>query len=385
MVTSAPERLSMRRERAALVGDREPPPRRSPRRDPEPLPEPSGASRRSGGRSPPPRRARSGRRPRADSGGCPSPVSSPASEVVKQPPCAAASSSSGLVLPSGLPIRDARVKGSSENAPDEPAVSMPRPRARFPSQSISAVRSILGIRRSPNSRGTQQACRQGSTPRPASRRAGRRRAGAARPGPSFSRLWTSRRGRWTQAPGLERRLLAADVQTSRALEDVDHLVVAMEVVGRASGRDVADELRHRRAARVGADPERELTARGRRPLRHRLEVDDGVGRRRRTGSGSRNERPRAARARRRRRSPTRAPPADMDSGAGADIAPPTVDRHRTRAGKDVEHLVRPGGGSSAERPRRGTRECAAQTSRSRWSHRRGGCTDAARHVQPGRA
>src|SRR5207244_13144058 len=47
-------------------------------------------------------------------GGVPAAVSSPATDIVRQPPWAAASSSSGLVLPPGSPMRDGREKGSRE-------------------------------------------------------------------------------------------------------------------------------------------------------------------------------------------------------------------------------------------------------------------------------
>ena len=63
---------------------------------------------------------------------------------MKQPACAAASSSSGVVFPSGLAMRDARVNGSPVNAPVS-AVIVPLPRATFPSHTTSAERSILGM------------------------------------------------------------------------------------------------------------------------------------------------------------------------------------------------------------------------------------------------
>src|SRR5918992_456880 len=77
------------------------------------------------------------------SGGVPAPVSSPASDMAKQPPTAAASNSSGLVLPSGEPTRVASVYGSSSSAPLRPEIA-PAPRARFPSQRTSAVRVTRG-------------------------------------------------------------------------------------------------------------------------------------------------------------------------------------------------------------------------------------------------
>src|SRR5213080_3285051 len=76
-------------------------------------------------------------------GGVPACVSSVASDIVRQPPWAAARSSSGLVFPSGAPIRLGSENGSEENAPDWPVIE-PLPRATFPSQTMSAVRSILG-------------------------------------------------------------------------------------------------------------------------------------------------------------------------------------------------------------------------------------------------
>ena len=78
-------------------------------------------------------------------GGVPAPVSSPASDIVKQPPCAAASNSSGLVFPSGAAIRVGREYGSASNAPDDAAVIAPAPRARFPSHTTSASRTIRGM------------------------------------------------------------------------------------------------------------------------------------------------------------------------------------------------------------------------------------------------
>jgi hypothetical protein len=78
------------------------------------------------------------------SGGKPAPVSSPATDIVMQPPWAAASSSSGLVFPCVTAIRLGSENGSSENAPVLAAVSVPSPRARFPSQTTAACRSIRG-------------------------------------------------------------------------------------------------------------------------------------------------------------------------------------------------------------------------------------------------
>jgi hypothetical protein len=70
--------------------------------------------------------------------------SSLASDIVRQAPCAAASSSSGLVLPSACPIRVGSENGRSLNAPVSPLI-VPPPRATFPSQTMCALRSILGM------------------------------------------------------------------------------------------------------------------------------------------------------------------------------------------------------------------------------------------------
>src|SRR5262245_51211503 len=77
------------------------------------------------------------------SGGWSRPVSSPATDIAKQPPWAEASSSSGLVFPSGFSTREASEYGSASNAPVAPVID-PAPRARFPSQLTRAVRSIRG-------------------------------------------------------------------------------------------------------------------------------------------------------------------------------------------------------------------------------------------------
>ena len=79
------------------------------------------------------------------SGGVPARASSLPSEVTKQVAWAAARSSSGLVLPAGTSTREAIVVGSS-NEPVLAARTTPDPRAVVPSQSISASRTILGIR-----------------------------------------------------------------------------------------------------------------------------------------------------------------------------------------------------------------------------------------------
>ena len=98
-------------------------------------------------------------------------------------------------------------------------------------------------------------------------------------------------------PLRQRRLLAVDLQHALALEHVDHLVVGVEVVGRAAGRDQADELRHRRAADTRASRRARTRAR-RSPCRCSFcaQVEHGVRRRRRHGSCTSTE---TARARRR--------------------------------------------------------------------------------------
>ena len=58
-----------------------------------------------------------------------------------------------------------------------------------------------------------------------------------------------------------RRFVCADV--ALAVEHVEHLVVAVEVVGSAAGRDEADELRHRQAADGRVEADRELPRGGR--------------------------------------------------------------------------------------------------------------------------
>jgi hypothetical protein len=64
--------------------------------------------------------------------------------MVKQAACAAATSSSGLVLPSGSPNRDATVMGRSLMAPLRPE-ARPEPRAMLPVQLISAVLCTAAI------------------------------------------------------------------------------------------------------------------------------------------------------------------------------------------------------------------------------------------------
>ena len=59
------------------------------------------------------------------------------------------------------------------------------------------------------------------------------------PSPVLARQWTSVARQVDARPGPERSLLAPDLEHALALEHVDHLVVAVEVVGRAPGRDHA--------------------------------------------------------------------------------------------------------------------------------------------------
>src|SRR5262245_58882948 len=83
------------------------------------------------------------------SGACPARASSLPSDVMKQPAWAAASSSSGLVLPSGSPMRDAIVTGSAVKAPELAAVIVPEPRATVPSHVASATLTIRGLMSTP--------------------------------------------------------------------------------------------------------------------------------------------------------------------------------------------------------------------------------------------
>src|SRR5262249_18550912 len=78
------------------------------------------------------------------SAGVPAPASSLASPIAKQPPCAAARSSSGLVFPSVAPMRVGNEYGSSVKAPDVAAGIDPAPRGAFPPQTTSASVTIRG-------------------------------------------------------------------------------------------------------------------------------------------------------------------------------------------------------------------------------------------------
>src|SRR6201999_1400394 len=77
----------------------------------------------------------------------------------------------------------------------------------------------------------------------------------------------------------QRRALSVDVESALAREDIDDLVVAVEVVRRAPGGDVADELGHRRAAVLRVRQQAELPSGGRRAAL--ASRGEGVARRRR--------------------------------------------------------------------------------------------------------
>src|SRR5690242_6133124 len=154
-------------------------------------------------------------------GGVPALTSSDASDIVKQPACAAASSSSGDVFPSGLAILEARVNGSSVNAPLS-AVSVPLPRATFPSQTTSADRSILGISLLVGDDGGGAVGVIGLGGR------ARRTEDAEQAqllGAGVREAVHHPRGQVHARTRPERRLLAVGVQDALAVEVVDHLVV----------------------------------------------------------------------------------------------------------------------------------------------------------------
>jgi hypothetical protein len=70
--------------------------------------------------------------------------------MAKHAACAAATSSSGLVRPSEISVREAHVTGRSANAPDEIADTSPAPEVRAPDQVASARRMaaigfLLGV------------------------------------------------------------------------------------------------------------------------------------------------------------------------------------------------------------------------------------------------
>ena len=295
----------------------------------------------------------------------PEPVSSPASDIVKQPPCAAASSSSGLVLPSGCPIRVAFEYGSSVKAP-----------VRRPRSTRAAGEVPL-----PDDLGDALDPRHVSPPRPVGGGRAVRVVGlggrAGRPEDAEQPQLVVARvleavdeaapagGRTTRAraapasPSMCRRALA--------LEHVDHLVVAVEVVGRAAGRDEADELRHRRAADARGDAERELPATPSRSARCLVrEVDHRVG----APARPARDRGRAPRGARRRlvapRPPTACPGRRRRPIPGSQrvLAPADASRRPIRPGRRAPRRP-PRSMRSRERPGAETRAAAAQTSRSR--------------------
>ena len=61
--------------------------------------------------------------------------------MAKHDACAAATSSSGLVNPSGASVRAAQLTGRSLKAPLEMALTVPLPVARSPDQATSARRT----------------------------------------------------------------------------------------------------------------------------------------------------------------------------------------------------------------------------------------------------
>src|SRR5713226_5930226 len=168
-------------------------------------------------------------------GGVSEPLSSPAMLIDRQPPCAAASNSSGLVFPSRCAMRVASEYPRSANAP-LPAVSSPAPRARFPSQTTSAVRSIRGT--------VLPLLRDGGRRSVRVIGLGRRTGGAEdaehlhHAGAVVLEAMHEACGQVDGRAGAKRRRLTADVKRARALEDVDDLVVLVEVVGRAAHGDV---------------------------------------------------------------------------------------------------------------------------------------------------
>ena len=173
-----------------------------------------------------------------------------------QPPCAAASSSSGLVFPSGI----ADAGGQRERQLRERAARrVERPRAAGDVPLPADVRGALDVRHY-DSTGT---CRGGAV---GVVRLGRRTGGREDAehlhlsGTEVLERVDEPRGQVEARARRERCALVSDMEGAFAGEDVADLVVEVEVVRRAAGRDVADELRHRRAAVVGAREEVELAA-----------------------------------------------------------------------------------------------------------------------------
>jgi hypothetical protein len=197
-----------------------------------------------------------------------------------QPPCAAASSSSGLVLPPGSPIRDGSEKGSRANAPPEDA--------EHPHLARAAVLEAV------DEPGRQVDARAGA-----------------------------------QVSGL-----ALDVERALTGKDVDDLVVLVEMVGGAPDRDVADELGHRLAAVLRLGEQRELASRSRRAAL--APRDDRVSCRR--GQRIFDQHGQDIEALRRLDLPRR-PACDEDTGPRLELQPLVADRDDRAAGEDVEHLV----------------------------------------------
>ena len=78
------------------------------------------------------------------SGGVPARPSAPDRAIEKHAAWAAASSSSGLVLPSDNSVRAAHDTGSSAKAPDDIAETVPDPLVRAPDQ-VASARRIAAI------------------------------------------------------------------------------------------------------------------------------------------------------------------------------------------------------------------------------------------------
>ncbi len=211
-----------------------------------------------------------------------------------------------------------------------------------------------------------QVCRQGNRPRQASRRAGRRRAAAVRCRPRSRGC--GRAGRQVDARSRTKgRCLPVDVQDAAAFEDVDHLVVAMEVVRRAPGRDVADELGDRGAAALRGYAEDELARRRGAVPFVSLEVTNGV----------RSGRDRLGIAHDHGDDGHPGSGLDPPGGAPADPRPDAAlaPRPQRRRGRESRHRRartgprRPQARAARERRPGRRRGRAAQTSRSRKRHR----------------
>src|SRR5680860_1041608 len=77
------------------------------------------------------------------SGALPALARAPDSAMLKQEACAAASSSSGLVMPPGSSDRAAHVTFTGSMTPEESKLVMPCPDLRSPSQTLVALRSVI--------------------------------------------------------------------------------------------------------------------------------------------------------------------------------------------------------------------------------------------------